>query len=542
MTALAAFLSQNELFLLALVIVLGLFLGHIEVKGVRLGIAGVLFAGLGLSAWVHTPEQPLHIAPEIKEFGLVLFVYCVGLTSAPGFFSAFRNRGLQMNLVVLIALGSGACVTLAGGLLFGLDRGQMAGVFSGALTNTPALGAATDRLVGTALSLQPVLAYSITYPFGVLGGLLAFRAFAALRKKQMEQEKKEMATASRSSIASINCRVENPELFGKSLEILAMREKEGIVLSRLRRGEELMVPTRKTVLEPGDVVTAVGSAQVVERALTYIGPRSEEKLEERREHIDMRRILVSKRELVGRRICDLHLGEHFNAQITRLRRADLDIVPSSQFRLELGDRLRVVAPRKNLNEIAKFFGDSERELASVDYIALGLGLALGLLLARVPIPVFGTTLSMGFAGGPLVMALILGRLGRTGRFTWAMPYETNTSLRELGLLLFLAGVGVSAGSSLSAVMNREGLALFAVGAAVTLVTSFVSLSLLHFWLKCSLVSSLGATSGVQTQPANLAAAYEMSSRSEGTYVAYAVVYPVAMITKILLAQMIALLG
>ncbi|HEU5074072.1 MAG TPA: TrkA C-terminal domain-containing protein, partial [Polyangiaceae bacterium] len=289
-----------------------------------------------------------------------------------------------------------------------------------------------------------------------------------------------------------------------------------------------------------DIVTAVGSVTDMPRAKEYFGETSDDRLDARRDRIDMRRVLVSKREHVGRSIEELDLERRFNAQVTRLRRADLDIVPSPDLRLELGDRLRVVAPTDRLKAVSAFFGDSARELAEIDYVALALGLCAGLLLGRVPIPLFGTTLELGVAGGPLLVSLVVGRLGRSGPFVWMLPYEASTLLRELGLLLFLAGVGTSAGGLLASVINWQGLVILALGALVTLVTSVLLLLLARTWAKASLISSLGAASGMQTQPATLAAAYELSGRSEETYVAYAVVYPVAMIAKILLAQVLAL--
>jgi putative transport protein len=226
--------------------------------------------------------------------------------------------------------------------------------------------------------------------------------------------------------------------------------------------------------------------------------------------------------------------------VTRLRRADVDLVPSPEFKIELGDRLRIVAARDQLPKVARFFGDSERELAEVDFIGLALGLCAGLLLARVPIRLLDTTLTLGVAGGPLLVALLLGRWGRTGRIAWTLPFETNRALRELGLLLFLAGVGVTAGSGLDQLDWGNAARLLILGAIVTVCTTGAALALTHRWAKEGTVASLGVTSGMQTQPATLASAYELSGKSEETYVAYAVVYPVAMIGKILLAQLIAL--
>lgn len=536
MKELGAWFVNDELLLLFVVIAIGLALGRVVYKGMHLGTAGVLFAGLLLSAWFR-PGAELVIAPQIKEFGLVLFVYCVGLTSGPGFFAAWRGGGIRMNVVVAVALACGALVACLAGWLFGLDRGQIAGVFCGALTNTPALGAASERLVGTPLASHPALGYSLTYPFGVLGALLLGRAFVRRRREQLSEEIAR-ATGASAKIASETLQVTNDDVIGRSIGELRVRDTVGVIVSRIRRGPDERVPNKYTLLQRGDLVTVVGTAEALRTAVARFGPPGHS--ETSRDRVDMRRILVSKREFVGRRLAELELTEKFNAQVTRLRRADLDLVPSDDMRLELGDRLRVVAPVERLPELARFLGDSELELAELDYVALAVGISAGLVLAQIPLPLFGSDLSLGSAGGPLIAALLLGRLGRTGSFVWAMPHEANLNLRELGLLLFLSGVGVSAGSQLAGVMNVEGAITVGVGALVTIVTTSVALVLSTRWLQAGVIPTLGAASGLQTQPATLAAAFELSQRSEQTYVAYAVVYPLAMIGKILLAQLIAL--
>jgi len=539
MGAIIGLLQQSELLLLFAVILLGSLAARLQVGGVRIGVAGILFTGMVLAALLNRPDHQLKISAEIKEFGLVLFVYAVGLTSGPGFFRAFQAKGLKANLAVLMALLIGAGIAAVGAHLLHLDRGLRAGLFAGALTNTPALGAASDVLRGTALESGPVLAYSVTYPFGVLGALLLLRAFAGLRKQALVQEIAEHTGNVAKEIITACCEIQQPEVVGKSVGELEIRSKLGVIVSRVSRAGETLVPTKYTVLERGDVALIVGTRPDVEAAIAALGVQSRVQLAESRERVDMRRILVSRHDQAGRTLEDLDLARRFNAQVTRLRRADVDLVPSMDFRIELGDRLRVVAPRERLKEVAKFFGDSERELAEVDFVGLALGLCLGLMLARVPIPLFGIEISLGVAGGPLVVAILLGHRGRTGPVNWILPFEINSLLRELGLLLFLAGVGVGAGAHVHRIASREGLALCFLGALVTTTTTLAVLILARYWEKAPVIPTMGALSGTQTQPAALAAAFDLSGKSEATYVAYSMVYPVAMIGKILLAQLLA---
>jgi putative transport protein len=538
MTALSQLLERHELLLLFAVIFTGLALGKLELRGVRLGSAGALFSGLAFGALLHG-KGGAGLGTHVKELGLVLFVYCVGLTSAPGLFSAWKKGGLRLNAVILVALGCAALAAVLGGHALGLDRGHIAGVFCGALTNTPALGAAADRLSGTPLATHPVLGYSVTYPFGVLGALVAFRLFATARRARLGEELK-LHRQGAAIIVSANLRVTAPAVIGRSIAELRVRDSIGVIVSRLRRGADVMVPRRETVFRESDTVTVVGDEATIARAVTFFGERSTEHLEAQRDRVDVRRILVSHSALAGKSLAELDLERRFNAQVTRVRRADVDIVPSDDFRLQRGDRLRVVAPVDRLIEVGRYFGDSERELAELDFVALTLGISFGLLLARVPLPLAGTQLELGSAGGPLLVALVLGRLGRTGRFVWAIPFESNLVLRELGLLLFLAGVGVGAGGHLAEVYSREGAIMLGLGVVVTLLATGIALPLAMLWGRASVTSSLGAATGMQTQPATLAAAFELSGRSEETYVAYALVYPTAMIGKILLAQLIVL--
>lgn len=539
MNSVIELLRQSELLLLFVVILLGTWAGRLQLGGVRLGVAGVLFSGILLAALLGEPGRVLTVPAELQEFGLVLFVYAVGLTGGPGFFRAFRAKGLKANLAVLAGLAAGAAIAALGSHLLDLDRGLRAGLFAGALTNTPALGVASDVLRGTPLESGPVLAYSITYPFGVLGALMLLRALASLHQGDLDAEVAAHQASASTEITTVSCEIRSPLAINQSIGQLAIQTRLGVVVSRVLRAGEEFVPTKYTVLEPSDVVLLVGTAPDLERAISTLGVRSHVHLAERRERVDMRRILVSRKEHSGRTIAELDLARRFNAQVTRLRRADVDLIPSQDFRIETGDRLRIVAPRERLPEIAKYFGDSERELGEVDFVALALGLTLGLALARVELSLFGSQVSLGIAGGPLVVALVLGQRGRSGPLRWTLPFEVNSLFRELGLLLFLAGVGVRAGAHVHRIASQEGLLLFALGAVVTTVTTATLFLLARYWEKAPVISTMGTLAGMQTQPATLAAAYDLSRRSEDTYVAYSVVYPMAMIGKILLAQLLA---
>ena len=536
-------ISQSEPLLLFLVIGIGFMLGQIQIYGFKLGVAGVLFIGLVFGAWMPHGTEPMTIAYQVMQVGLILFVYTIGLSSGAGFFTSFKDHGLRFNIALVCALCAGAAATLGVGLWMDLESSKIAGVFCGGLTNTPALAAVTEFMTNSGIgdARDPAVGYSVTYPYGILGGMLAFQIFSLVYKKAAAREKvdAEVRTQMKSNLTSVNFEVCNPELFGKPIGQLRIQEKTGMIISRHWHKDMEDVPTKYSVLQEGDVVTAVGVEVNATKAEEFFGAKSANISNEPSGSITMRRILISRKELAGKTIQQLELDRKYNAQITRLRRSDIDMVPDYYTtKVELGDRVRVVMPKEKAAEVAEFFGDSERSISELDYTALTLGISFGVLLGMIPIPIpGGTFVSLGFAGGPLVAGLVLGKLGRTKNLVWSLPSESNQALRHIGLLFFLAAVGVMAGGRFFHAISTSGWQLFTLGLLTTTVTTVLLLLVLRYYGKATIVEAIGATSGMQTQPATLARAYEMS-KSDETFVAYATTYPVAMVGKILIAQLI----
>jgi putative transport protein len=542
MEALRELLVRSEPLLLFSVVGLGFLVGQIQWRNFSLGVAGVLFVGLAFGMWRPQGAPPFEISHAITEIGLILFVYAVGLTTGPGFFDSFRQRGLPFNTVIVVGLVAGAAVAVLLGRGMSLPPGQIAGIYCGGLTNTPALAAVTELLgkIDPAHAADATVGYSIAYPFGVFGALMGFQILAWMRRAPLEAERAKAAAEAHGAgkLVSRNFEIRNPELFDKAIGEVQVWHQTNLIISRLRHDGEVIVPNRYSRLREGDVIVAVGAQADIDRATDYFGAESKEHLELSREHIEMRRILVSRRELAGKTCTELDLDRRFGAQITRLRRADVEMAPRPQTVIELGDRLRVVMPRDKIAEVSRFFGDSERHLAELDYTAITLGISLGVLVGMVPISIpGGSSLSLGFAGGPLLVGLILGKVGRTGPVVWSIPLEANQTLRHIGLLFFLAGVGVTAGGRFGEAIHGSGLQLLLLGALVTSVTGAIVMVGLRLFGHATLISTLGATSGMQTQPATLARAHEMTGSDE-VFVAYATTYPVAMVGKILLAQLI----
>jgi putative transport protein len=536
-------LAKNPLLLLSLVIAIGFPIGRLSIRGSRLGVPAILFVGLGAGA-----IDPRLALPEmVYMLGLVMFVYTIGLSSGRAFIASLRREGAKAVLLATGAIVLAAGLTLVADHLLGAGRAHAAGLFTGALTNTPALAGAIETLKqgGDALALQqPVVAYSISYPMGVLGVVLAIRLGERVLRIDPAAERRRLAEAGTENepLDAATIRVDN-DMGPLSLDELVRGLRWHVIFGRIKRGDRLLLAAPDERLQPGDLVTAVGTTSELERVVERLGAASEERIDLDRSEFDLRRIFVSNREVTGRPLRDLDLPHRVGAVVTRVRRGDVDLLPNPNMRLEMGDRVRVLAPARKLGDVAAYFGDSYRAASEVDILTFGLGLALGLLVGIIPLPLpNGTTFSLGFAGGPFVVALVLGILERTGNLVWNLPFSASVALRQVGLILFLAGIGTRAGTGFaSTIASASGLAFFASGAAITFVTAFVAILVGYRGLRIPMPLLSGMIAGIQTQPAVLGWATE-HDRSEVPNLGYAAVYPVATIAKILLVQLILAVG
>jgi putative transport protein len=535
-----ATLTENPILTLFIVIGLGYLLGEISFFGFRFGIAGVLFVGLAVGSL----DPAISVAEAIPTLGLIIFIYTIGLQSGPEFFKSLREQGYRITVFALMIVVLGAGVTVLVSRPAHLTRPRVAGLYTGAMTNTPALAAVREllrqrgRAAGLspeqlhAVSNGPVVAYSIAYPVGVIGVLVSFAVWRRRWKPDMEPR------VESPEILVRDFEVINPAVIGRTVEeVLQPHRDPGFVISRIQRGKSSDIARVDMRLQHGDIVVAVGDEEALERAEQIFGHPLEAHIEQDRSKLDFRRVFVSRQEIVGKRIRELNLENTIGATVTRLRRGDADFVPMRDTRLELGDRVRVLTRRENFSAISRFFGDSIRGAAETDFGSVALGMVLGVLIGLLPIPLPGGTLRLGFAGGPLLVALIVGKLERTGRICWIMPLHSNLTLRQIGLLFFLAGVGIRAGYSFAQTVRQNGLAMLLAGAAVTLVVTQVSLVVGYKLLKIPFASLMGLVSGIQTQPACLAYATR-EANSDAPSLAYAAVFPVALIAKIIVAQLL----
>ena len=529
------FLMDNPLLLLFIVAGIGYPLGRIKIGGVRLGVAFVLFTGLAFGAL----DPGIKIPEEIYLLGLVFFVYTIGLSSGAVFLEALRKQGLKSNLLVISGLlvAFGIAVGVHYGL--GIKNSYIAGLFTGATTNTPALAAVIETVKAAApialieqLEAEPVVAYSLTYPFGVLGMILVIYFFQKLWK---------IKTVSNSDHQQLQTKTVRITL-SRPQTVVELMEKYhwDVLFTRHQRGEHPATLIQGDhEFQAGDLVSLVAFPEVLNEVIPYLGVIAKEHLEYDLSQFDKRRFFLSNISLAGKRLGELGLSNKFNALVSRIRRGDIEFTPHGNTRLALGDQLRIVAPHEHMPEISKYLGDSYRSVSEVDVLTLGLGIAFGLLIGTIPIPLpGGIIIKLGVAGGPLLVALFLGSIKRMGSLNWDLPYGANLTIRQIGLIIFLAGIGTRAGYTFwHTLISGEGFLILIIGMIITMVMTTFVLIAGYRWLKLPFGFMTGLLAGLQTQPAVLGYAHEQFG-DEVPAIGYATVFPVAMIVKIILAQVL----
>lgn len=531
--------------LLALVCAAGMALGSIKWKGIGLGSSGVLFVGI-LAAQFGQPIDSSTLN-FVKEFGLVLFVFTLGLQLGPGFFASLRADGLKLNaLAAWLVLSAGVLAPLMGWLI-GIDSAAVAGLFAGASTNTPALGAAQQSLASMpGISAErlalPALACAVSYPAAIAGSLGVILAIKILFRIDPEKEAESYAAERRQAIKPLLRRtllVNNPEMWEIFREL-----EERIVISRLRRAGQTEVQTafRETELRAGDTILAVGTEELLDQLERLIGKRSDEDLMAAPGKITFRRIVVTHRRVLGKTVAELGFEELLGVEVTRITRGDVEMTAVPSLRLQFGDVLQVVGTEEQLKKAAELLGNSLKKLNETQFIPLFAGIFLGVLVGSIPLAVPGLSnpLRLGLAGGPLIVALALGRIGHLGGMVWHMPINANHAFREFGISLFFAALGLAAGDQFfAAAFSPRGLTWLAAGLVITLVP----LLAVGIWSraveKMNFVTLSGLLAGGTTNPPALSFATNLC-RSEAPTLAYATVYPLTTLLRILVAQVLVL--
>lgn len=529
MTAVFEYLAHQPLVALFLVIGAGMFVGHIKVKGVGLDAAAVLFLAIALAAAAKSYGAEIVIPTEVGHMGLALFTFAIGVNAGASFFHNLKTAvGPIITMVIIYIITAGVGMGL-GRYVFDMPQALIAGTFAGSLTNTPALAAAGASSGDPSLA---TIGYSIAYLFGVIGMLVAAIAALAYGKNDSDAS---------TTLSNRTIRVERQD--HPRLRDIYDSLPQKVTFSRLRHGENGAIsrPTLADTLDAGDLVTVVGPAEAVARVATELGHiATSEDLAADRTFLDFRRMTVSNANIAGRTLGELNLSERFGATVSRVRRGDTDMFADPRMILQMGDRVRVVAPTGRMREITKYFGDSSRGLTDLNPIALGVGMGIGLIIGHIPIPLGGgATFHIGAAAGTLIVGLIFGRIGRVGSMVTTLPFTTGQVIAHLGLLLFLAQAGANAGGKISeAFTSGAWVSILLLGMAMTSTAAILMYSAMRWLFRMGGTQLSGVLAGMQTQPAILAFANARTLSDPRVALGYALVYPVAMIGKIFVAHIL----
>ncbi len=547
----------HSILLLAVVIASGLWLGRFKVKGVSIGTTWILFLGILLSHF-GLRSDPV-VLTFMKDFGLILFVFSIGLQVGPGFFQSFRKGGVTMNLLAAGMILLAVLVTLAIHWITGESLVTMVGVMSGAVTNTPGLGAAQQTLsdamvsggqareVAAAASSSLASAYAVAYPLGVLGVIFLVILLKGIFKVDLERERKELEqneSSAQDSARRMHCEVENPAVFGKRLEDVVGDMKDRFVVSRIMRGGEISIPGPDTVLQQGDKVLIVTSQAHVDTVRIIFGEEVPMHLDDwvrKDEHLVTRRLAITNSSLTGKRLRELHIREKYGVSVTRILRTGLELVARPDLILQMGDSVLVVGSEDSIARVAAVVGNKPEKLSHPNLVPIFFGIALGVIFGSIPFkfPGIPQPVKLGLAGGPLIIAILLGHFGPKWKITTYTTLSANMMLREIGISFFLAAVGLGAGENFVSSVLNGGYWWILYGALITLIPVFLTGLVARLVFKLNFYQICGLLSGGNTDPAVLAFAQDAYG-TDYTSINYATVYPLSMFLRVLVAQLLVL--
>ena len=540
------FSVAQTILILSLVIATGLALGKLRIAGVGLGIAGVLFTGLACGHF-RPPmnDQVLHF---IREFGLVLFVYTIGIQVGPAFLSSFRRQGIGFNAGASAVVLLGVVMTVCIYTIAKVALPAAVGLLSGAVTNTPSLAAAQQALKDRAgmtpdLAQLPGMAYAIAYPFGIVGIIFTMQIVRWLFRINPQQEADEYLKVQEQAFPTpknLNLEVKNPGLVGQTVQSLLSLVKSDVVISRLLRQDRIQIPLPGTSLQLGDVLHAVGSQESLEKIRVAAGDVSPLDLRTVTSKLTTKRILVTQRDVLARSLAELAVETRFGSTITRIYRAGIEFVPNPNVRLQFGDTVTAVGDESAIKKLSVELGDSPKQLNYPNILPIFIGIFLGVIVGSIPLNIPGVPVpvKLGLAGGPLLVAILLSRLGNVGPVTWYLPQNANLIVREIGIVLFLACVGLGSGERFWETLTRgDGIYWVGYGAAITVVPLLTVGIAARLFFKMNYMAICGLLAGSMTDPPALGFANSIT-QSEAPAVTYATVYPLTMFLRVLTAQLL----
>ena len=544
--------TAYSILLFAIVITAGLCLAKLNFKGVTIGSTWILFVGIVMGHFGFLPNA--RVLDFMKDFGLILFVYSIGLQVGPGFFSSFKNGGVKLNLLAVGLVLMAAVTAFVIHLVSGESLQTMVGVMSGAVTNTPGLGAAQQTLIdvkgsGSETSVL-ASAYAVAYPIGVLGVLALMILLKAVFKVDLEKEAKELEAQSSGADGArrMHCAVSNPAIVGKRIaDVLDEELKNEMVISRIMRGGEEFVPTQDTVLKEGDKVLIVTTQKCVDRIRIVFGAEVPMHLDDwikgRKGAPQLKRLGITKTDLTGKKLSEILFKVQYAVSVTRVVRSGVELVASPELRVQVGDYLQVVGDKEGIDAIAKLVGNKASALDKPNLLPIFLGIAIGVVFGCIPISIPGIPqpIKLGLAGGPLIIAILISCFGPRAYITTYTTQSANMMIREIGISFFLAAVGLGAGKTFVSSLMAGGWWWILYGAIITIVPVLVISLLARYVFKLNFYQICGLVAGGTTNPPVLAFA-QNAYGSKHVSVNYATVYPLSMFMRVLVAQVMILLA
>ena len=538
----------------ATVIAAGVYLGKIKFGGIALGVTFVLFAGIAAGHFNFT--APPAILTFVQDFGLILFVFMIGLQVGPGFFESFREGGVKLNalacsIILLNILVMFACYYIFFDTSNPNNLPMLVGTLYGAVTNTPGLGAANEALNSVFAENPPAIAngYACAYPLGVVGIIGATILIRFICKVKLHKEEEDLESHEKANTAAKPClmhlAVENSYLAGHTILEIHEFMKRDFVFSRLMRNGELIVPKSSTVLEHGDKVFCVCAEADAEAIIAFVGPKidvPEFKEQEKTKQMVSKRILVTKSAINGKTLAKMHFSSVYGVNVTRVTRQGMDIFASSNLALQVGDRIMVVGDATSVNRVASMMGNAIKRLDTPNIATIFIGIMLGILFGSIPfaVPSIPVPLKLGIAGGPLIIAILIGRFGYKFHLVTYTTTSANLMLREVGLVLFLSSVGIKAGANfVNTVVAGDGLLYVLCGFIITVIPILIIGTIARLRYKFNYFTIMGMIAGSYTDPPALAYANSVCSK-EAPAVGYSTVYPLTMFLRIFTAQIIIL--
>ena len=526
---------QESYFALFAIICIGYIIGSIKIKGISLDISAIIFVALVFG------HYGIVMPPIIEKIGLILFIYTIGIQAGPGFFDSFKKQGRTLVAMATVIIISASLISFLAIVFLDIDVAVAIGLLAGALTSTPGLAAAIDSTGSAGVSIG----YGIAYPFGVIGVILFVRLYPRFTRanlKKAEEDYEKETEEGFPEIFSKHFVVANKNVSGKTIRELRVRTMTQGVISRVKIQGEPQVPTPDTVLNIGDIIRAVGTKEALKKVELFIGHETDEEIPLKQGY-EVQTILVSNPNMVNKTVREIYQWTAtYHLTITRVRRSGIDITPTPNFKLHMGDKIIIMCSKAHVEVVTKLFGGNSKKLSDTNFLPIATGIVLGFLVGEFSLR-FGNsfTFSLGLTGGVLTVAMILSRIGKTGRIIWSMSGGANQLLRTMGLMFFLTGVGTSAGAHIVETFNEYGYQLFFVGGVITLIPMMLGAMVAKFIFKVNVISMLGALTGSMTSTPGLAALDPMTETNAAS-IAYATVYPVAMVLLIICVQILAALG